>query len=252
LTGEEDYPLKEQLKLLAQLQEIDNQVDLCEHDLVRLPAEVQELARSLVVIRREMTEAKEKLAIAEKELRRTELDLATEQEKIKRSERRLLTIKNQKEYNALNREVKLGKKVAGEIEEAVLGFMTEIEDQKRIIDRKQAEYDGAEKAFLEKKSESETARTRAEKALVKLNVDREKLVSALERDCLKRYHTVRQARGNAVVEVDNGNCTGCHMSIPPQLAIRVLKQEEMIICPNCQRILYVKPENIPEFNKLDA
>ncbi len=56
--------MKDQLKLLAQLQEIDNQVDLCEHDLARLPAEVQELARSLVVIRREIAEAKETKAEA--------------------------------------------------------------------------------------------------------------------------------------------------------------------------------------------
>jgi uncharacterized protein len=252
LTGEEDCILKEQLELLAQLQEIDNQVDLCEHDLVHLPAAVQELARSLVVIRREIAEANDKLAVVEKELRRREQDLAIEQEKIKKSERRLLTIKNQKEYNALSREVKLGKKVAGEIEEAMLGHMSEIEDLKRTIDRKQAEYDAAEKSLLEKKSESETATTCAGEALVKLNVDREKIVSAVDRDYLKKYHTVRQARGNAVVEVDNGSCMGCHMSIPPQLAIRVLKQEEMIICPNCQRILYVKPENIPEFNKLET
>ncbi len=73
-----------------------------------------------------------------------------------------------------------------------------------------------------------------------------------KRNLLKKYETVRQARGNAIAEVKNGSCTGCHMAIPPQLSIRVLKQEELITCPNCQRILYVKPENIPEYNKLDA
>jgi len=62
--------LKEQLQLLEDLQEIDDQIDRYQGDLDRLPAEVQELARSLVVIRREMSEAREKSPEIEKELRR--------------------------------------------------------------------------------------------------------------------------------------------------------------------------------------
>ena len=244
--------MKEQLQLLEELQEIDSQIARHQHDLDRLPGEVQELARSLVVIRREMSEAVEKSPELEKELRRKESDLAIEQEKIKRSERRLLGIKNQKEYNALSREVKLGKKVASEIEEAILNFMTEIEAIKKTIDKKQKDYENFEQAFLKKKSESESAGAQAKEALVSLGQERDRIIIALEGNLLKKYETVRQARGNAVAEVKNGSCTGCHMAIPAQLSIRVLKQEEMITCPNCQRILYVKPENIPEFNKLDS
>ena len=244
--------MKEQIQLLEQLQEIDNQIDRYQGDLDRLPIEVQELARNLVAIRREMSEAREKTPEIEKELRRKESDLAMEQEKIKRSERRLLTIKNQKEYNALSREVKLGKKVASEIEEAILNFMAEIETIKKTVDKREKDYENCEQAFLNKKSESESAGAQAKEALVSLGEERERIISALERNLLKKYETVRQARGNAVAEVKNGSCTGCHIAIPAQLSIRVLKQEEMIECPNCQRILYVKPENIPEFNKFDS
>jgi predicted nucleic acid-binding Zn-ribbon protein len=63
---------------------------------------------------------------------------------------------------------------------------------------------------------------------------------------------VKKALGNAVAEIDNGICKGCHMAIPPQLNIRVLKQEEIISCPTCQRILYVRPENVPAYNKIDV
>ncbi len=244
--------MKELIQLLEQLQEIDNQIDHYRSDLERLPGEVQELARNLVVIRREMSEAREKSPEIEKELRRRESDLATEQEKIKRSERRLLGIKNQKEYNALSREVKLGKKVASEIEEAILNCMSEIEALKNTADKKEKEYQLVEAAFLKKKSEAETAEATAKKALASLVKERDKITNDLDGSLLKKYQTVRQARGNAIAEVKNGSCTGCHMAIPPQLSIRVLKQEEMITCPNCQRILYVKPENIPEFNKLDG
>jgi len=244
--------LKEQLQLLEQLQEIDNQIDYYQSDLARLPLEMQDLARNLVIIRRETSEAREKSAEIEKELRRKELDLATEQEKIKRSERRLLTIKNQKEYNALSREVKLGKKVASEIEEAILEYMSQIETLNRTLDKGEKDYENFEKTLLEKKSESELTGAKAKEALESLSKEKEKISSALEEGLLKRYETVKQARGNAIAEVKSGSCTGCHMAIPPQLSIKVLKQEEMVVCPNCQRILYVKQENIPEYNKLDG
>jgi uncharacterized protein len=244
--------VREQLQLLEQLQEIDNQITRWEQDMARLPLEAQEVARNLVTLRREITEAQQRLDVVERDLKKQEQDLATEQEKIKRSERRLLGIKNQKEYNALAREVKLGKKVVAEIEETMMGFMAELEALKPSLERKTAEYEGFEKSLLEKKSEADSINSQAEKALVGLNVEKEKITQSIDRDFLKKYEMVRRARGNALAEVHNGSCTGCHMSIPAQLAITVLKQEEMVTCPNCLRMLYVKPENIPAHNKLDT
>jgi uncharacterized protein len=244
--------LREQLQLLEQLQEIDNQISRWEQDLARLPLETQDVARNLVSLRRDMTEAQQRLEVVEKDLKKKEQELAAEQEKIKRSERRLLGIKNQKEYNALSREVKLGKKVASEIEESVIAFMTEIESLRSTLDRKTKEYEGFEKSLLEKKGEADSTAAQADEALASLNAEKMKIIPGIDRDFLKKYETVRRAKGNALVEVHNGSCGGCHMSIPAQLAITVLKQEEMVTCPNCLRMLYVKPENIPEFNKLEA
>lgn len=244
--------MKEQLLLLEQLQEIDNQIDRHESDLSRIPLEVQEIARNLVVIRREIGEAGERLEVIEKDSRKKEQELATEQDKIKRSERRLLNIKNQKEHNALSREVKLGKKVVGEIEEVVLAFMDEAEKLKHLLERKQTEYDEFEKNLLAKKAEAEAVESQANAALADLNSEKERVAEAIEGQFLKRYVTVKKVRGNAVSELKNGSCTSCNIAIPPQLNIRVLKQEEMVVCPNCSRILYVKPENIPEHNKLES
>jgi len=244
--------LKEQLRLLERLQEIDIQIDYHEKEMARLPLEMQEIARSLVLLRREISEAKDKNTALEKEYRRKEQDLATEQEKIKKSERRLLSIKNQKEYNALNREVKLGKKVAGEIEDSILSFMAEIETLKKILERKEAEYQESEQSLFAKKDESEAISKQAKEVLVDLNAEKQQMVGSIDRDFLRKYETVKKVRGNALAELQNGSCSACHIIIPPQLNIRLLKQEEMITCPNCHRILYVKPENIPDINKLDS
>lgn len=243
--------MKDQLQYLTRLQEIDEKIDFHARDLARLPQEVQEIARNLVTLRREISEHKERLAAIEKELRAKERDLETEQDKIKRSERRLLGIKNQKEYNALSRQVKLGKKVAGEIEDAILAFMTETESIRKTLEKKETDYAGYEQSLLEKKAEEEKVTKAAQTALEALNAERAEVAEFVDRDYFKKYQTVRKVLGKALAEINSGTCSECHMAVPPQLNIRILKQEEIISCPNCQRILYVKPENIPAFNKID-
>jgi predicted nucleic acid-binding Zn-ribbon protein len=244
----EEESLKEQLKLFMRLQEIDTQIDQHEAVLAELPQEMQEMARNLVSLRHEMTEIQEGLTGNEKELQKKEDELSIEQEKIKRSERRLLNIKNLKEHEALSREIKLGKKVTGEIEDYMLELITKIEQLRKNLDRKQAEYEECEKNLIEKKAKSEKMISKATKALKSLKIEQAQLEEGVNKEYFKRYTMVRKARGNAIAEMVNGSCDGCHISIPPQLGITVLRQLEFVFCPNCHRILYVKPENIPTPN----
>lgn len=250
LIAEEGVQLKEQILFMAKLQEIDELIGYHEGNLARLPLEVQDIAKNLVVLRREISEANDKIATLEQSMRQKERDLAVEQDKIKRSEKRLLQIKNQKEHAALNREIKLGKKVVGEIEEEILRCMDEVENLKKSLERKERDYATFEENLTMKKAEAAEATDNAQESLTRLKAEREELSGSVERDLLKKYDTIKNVRGNALAEMKDGSCTACYMSLPPQLAIRVLKQEELLTCPNCNRILYARPENIPEYNKL--
>lgn len=229
---------------------MDIQIDRHEKEIARLPREVQDIARNLVALRRDLSETQEKLTASENDQQRREAELATEQEKIRKSEKRLLGIKNQKEFAALTREVKLGKKIAGEIEDALLGIMTEAETLKRLHGKKDSEYKALESSLLEKKAEHESVGNGAEEELEALRTQRAEIAAQIDRSFLKRYDTIRKARGAALAEVNSGGCTGCHLLLPPQLNIRVLKQEEFLSCPNCSRILFVRAENVPEHNKM--
>jgi len=49
-----------------------------------------------------------------------------------------------------------------------------------------------------------------------------------------------------VVEARGESCSGCFMSIPPQIFVNVKKNTEIITCPNCHRILYFKEAITPK------
>lgn len=242
--------MKDLLLKLLELQEIDIQIDHFQQDIDRMPTELQEMAKSMVALRHEIDEALSQNGIIEKELRAKESDIAVEQEKIKKSERRLLSIKNLKEHDALSREIKLGKKVAGEIEETILELINQSEDLKKSAEKKQSELNNLETTIVQKKQETEKLLKTAKDSVEALTQQKDKIVVDIDQEYLKRYQIVKKARGNALAEMINGSCTGCYLSVPPQLNIRVLKQQEFLACPNCMRILYVKQENIPENNKM--
>jgi predicted nucleic acid-binding Zn-ribbon protein len=56
---------------------------------------------------------------------------------------------------------------------------------------------------------------------------------------LGRYEFIRSRLHNPViVPVSAGICGGCHISIPPQAFIELQKGQQILSCPNCQRLIY--------------
>ncbi len=77
--------------------------------------------------------------------------------------------------------------------------------------------------------------------------NRESLRKGLPPALLKRYEFIlRRHNGSAICEVREGVCLGCHLSMLPQLYIDLQKGEEIIQCPNCQRIVYWLGEEAEE------
>ena len=50
--------------------------------------------------------------------------------------------------------------------------------------------------------------------------------------------TAKGRKGVAVAEARNGLCTICHVRLRPQVFNEVLKNESIIQCDSCRRILY--------------
>lgn len=70
----------------------------------------------------------------------------------------------------------------------------------------------------------------------------EELEKRVNPTLMNRYKRVRQHHNVPVVEVRDGKCSGCNMSLP-SLSIRRLVSEDMILeCDNCGRLLYADIE----------
>ena len=63
-------------------------------------------------------------------------------------------------------------------------------------------------------------------------------------DILSRYERVREARGGiAIASASNEECDVCNVRMRPQVFQEVRRNDTIISCDSCSRILY-DPENL--------
>ena len=68
---------------------------------------------------------------------------------------------------------------------------------------------------------------------------RAELASKIDEDVLDRFERLFASKGDAaVVALEHDVCTGCHMKITTQTAVRVKGGKEIVSCEQCGRILY--------------
>jgi hypothetical protein len=72
-----------------------------------------------------------------------------------------------------------------------------------------------------------------------LEAERVTLATGVDEDLVNRYERLFASKGDAaIVPLEHEVCTGCHMKITTQTAVRVKGNLEIISCEQCGRILY--------------
>ena len=232
-------PLKEQLDLLWELQKIDLILKNIKEQRDRYPKEMKKLDEKQNIEKERIQKEREKIELLEKERKQRESRLNLEQEKIKRAEGRMSEVKTNKEYQALLNEIEALKKACSKEEEEILQVLDEIDELKKNLSKREKEMVIAEgKVEAERKGLQE--RTAQDDMVWKRETERREVLSKqLESQLSKLYITLKEKRqGVGVVTVKDGTCQGCFVNVPPQMYIEVQKNNDLIRCPNCNRILY--------------
>lgn len=235
--------MRNKLKSLYELQEIDLRIDGLDGEKGQLIGEVQALEAKLAEAREKIAARREELETLGSEKEALEASLAGEQENITRSESHQKEIKTQKEYQAVSKEISSAKKLITELEEQILQKINAIEEISAEVAKKEGEFAELEGNVASQKEEVQRKVEALESGIAADTVHREEAVKVIPASVMKRYLRLRdQRRGVAVVEAREGNCLGCNMHLPPQLYNTLFRADDVITCPHCQRILIMKQE----------
>ena len=238
--GETHLPsLREKLKALEELQQIDLEANDSRSELETLGPRRAQVEEKVLEARRSYDEEKSRLEGNERERRQLETLLGIERDKVKKWEGRLSEIRTPREYAALSREIDIARKTNDTQSEqlrALAGQAAEI--QKALEERAEwlAEQEDATQGGL---AELDARRAEVEERLRQLEAKRAEAVRAVDPALLSRYENIRRRRaGVALAPVVGMTCRGCNRNVPPQLAITLQRADSIETCPNCHRIIY--------------
>jgi predicted nucleic acid-binding Zn-ribbon protein len=231
--------LKEQILLLIKLQEIDSEIKRLAVRKENLPGEKGRLEEERASFEKGIEEDKERHDALNQVHSDKEKELRGNIESAKKTKSRLLEVKTNKEYEAMLKEIDNITKKSSTIEDEIINLLEEIEkagtnlkerEEERVEYIKHNEMDITK---LDKEMDS------IDSLLKKMLAEDAKCRKIIKPDLLKRYDVIKEKRnGQAVVPVWKEVCGGCHMNIPPQLYIELQKYEKVMLCPNCNRIIY--------------
>jgi uncharacterized protein len=231
--------LREKLKALEELQQIDLETNDVRAELEALPARRAEIDAKILDARRAYDEEKARLETNERERRQLESLLGMERDKVKKWEGRLGEIRTPREYAALSREIDIAKKTNDGQSEQVRELTAQaVEIQKTLETRADALAEREEIAESDAQA-VEAQRTQGEERMRSLETRRAEAAKLVDPGLLAKYENIKKRRaGVAVSPVVGMTCRGCHRNIPPQLAITLQRANSIETCPNCHRIIY--------------
>ncbi len=239
--------MEKSIDRLAALQDVDCQLREKSELLQALEREVAEEENQLL-LQRERT----RVAQAERDAldaRRRELETHLEDEELKMKDRRmrLNRVRNEKELQALRREIEVGKEANQQTEEELLRIFESLEGLNATAREAEDVLRKLETEGAQKVAERETRMSGLRTELEGQREARNRMAATLDTGLRQKYEQIFERRGGtAVVEVRNGTCLGCHMNLPPQFFNELQRTREVRLCPSCHRILFWRPERLDQ------
>lgn len=227
------------LKPLIELHYLDLKIAGLQTRIAGLPVQIQELDRKLDRYRRNLQEKKDLAAQNVKKKRELEGDLALIETKRNRYKEQLDTVKTNKEYTGLQHEIEGVNQAIRQVEDQILVQMEEAEQLKGLVDEAQKALDREEAVILEEKKVVQAEVDKLQAEIDALQGQRQRWVVQVPEEIMDVYNrTALHRRGIAMAEARNEICLECHMRIRPQLFQEIKRNDSIIACESCSRILY--------------
>ena len=250
-----DMPIADRLKQLYKLQIIDSQVDEIEILKGELPMEVNDLEDEVAGLQTRTGKLDQQIKDMEAEISQHKANIKESQALIEKYDKQMTNVKNNREYEALSKELEM-QKLEIQLSEKKMREMDVLKEAKvETLTATQERVNTKQADLKVKKDELEgiIAKTEKEEADLKKKSDnaKKKIADRL----LKAYIKIRESYRNrlAVVPITRSSCGGCFNYIPPQMQLEIALHKKVVACEHCGRILIdnsiikeVAPKNLVE------
>jgi hypothetical protein len=234
------------LDRLIKLQQLESAIEEARRSIAAHPARLQDADTRLDTVRRALEDARQKLKLNQDARRTLEKDAAVFQTRLSKFKDQLSEVKTNREYQAIQKEMEVAQGELRAAEDKVLDRMVEADGLTAEVKQRETALASQQKAIEAEKNKLGVELTSTEQALSGATAARTELLAQTEPRLVALFeHVMRARKGVAVCAAADGHCTICHVRLRPQVFQEVRRNDSIIQCDSCQRILYYVPPSLP-------
>ncbi|MRX47779.1 zinc ribbon domain-containing protein [Pedobacter puniceum] len=234
-----EQTVEQKLEALYELQTIHTKVDKIRQTRGELPMEVADLEDDVAGLETRIQKIKAELDDLEDAIVNRKNMIKEAQALIKKYETQQNNVKNNREFDALAKEIEIQGLEIQVCEKKIKEHQYEIKTKTDVYENAAQNLEDRKKDLEAKKSELETITAETQKEEEVLLSQAEKAKEKIEERLLFAYNRLRGnfKNGLAVVTIERDSCSGCFNKIPPQRQSDIRQRKKIIVCEHCGRIL---------------
>lgn len=231
--------VEQKLQALWNLQTIHTQIDRIYQVRGELPIEVADLEDEVAGLETRIEKIKSELDDLEDAIVNRRNQIKDAQNAIKKYEGQLNDVKNNREYDAITKEVEIQGLEIQVQEKKIREIEYEISTKTSKYEKAQQDLVERKKDLAIKQEELANITGETEKEEKSLLEKAEKAEKKIDERLIVAYHRLRKnaKNGLAVVTIDRDSCSGCYNQIPPQRQLDIRQRKKIIVCEHCGRVL---------------
>ena len=235
--------MPDQIEVLRKLQVMDGELFRLRASQRQKPLELEQAQQALAEQHATGQALDARLKTVQLEHKQKEIELATREANTKKLQLQLFQVKTNKEYTAVQHEIDQSKADASLLEEEIITLL-------EAIDRAAQEHKAqlsrvAQQEALLRNEETRIAQELKDIAeqVATYEQQRQTITPLVEKNTLATCERILANReGLAMVPLVEESCGGCHMVQRPQVINEVHLNTQLVICENCNRILYLEED----------
>lgn len=230
------HPELEQLLVLQDRQQKIRQIQT---EIETVPLRRKSLEAQLAASQSAVDALKQKARQLEVDRKKLELDVGTRTESISRLKTQQYQTRKNDEFQALGHEIERYENEIGKIEDEELEVMVQADKVKADLAEEEKKTAGVKESIARQTADLDEKSKVLQSRLEELTRERADLAGKIDEDLLGRFERLFKSKGDAaVVAIEHGVCTGCHMKVTSATAAQARAGKEIVSCENCGRILY--------------
>jgi predicted nucleic acid-binding Zn-ribbon protein len=234
-----DFSVEEKLTAVLTLQKIDSKIDEIKTLKGELPMEVKDLEDEIEGLQTRIQNIDAEINSINSFVEQKTNAKKEAQALIKKYEKQQDNVKNNREFEAINKEMELQELEVKLNDKHIKDAAIEQKEREVQRNRTQEKITDLEDALKAKKSELEKIIGETEKEEKALSAKSDEAKEKVDPRLLSAYDRIRHSyrNGLAVVPIMRDSCGGCFNVIPPQRQSEIRQHKKIIVCEHCGRIL---------------